>query len=253
MGFKERGQLSYLSVKRSWKWFIRWWSFQRRSTQFTAALPTTTNLSIIPGFGPPLTPPPTLPNPPKNPVRAEAGRIIRPSGATGGSEGLTGSSVSVCECLAVPGDRWGKGEKEKNKNRGRWEGTREALGEGFTSKRSETVRDSGSSHGRWRRRRRKWARGQKDGGGGGVRHAGREKHVGRVVRGGAGGGRSWEGLVTDTTVQAHSAQHRKSFILRSAACHLPPSSAGSSRPPEPQHATHQRAQTTTRDTIYSSV
>lgn len=42
----------YFSVKRSWEWFSHWWSFQWRSSQFSAALPTTTNPSLFPGFSP---------------------------------------------------------------------------------------------------------------------------------------------------------------------------------------------------------
>lgn len=40
----------YFSVKHSWEWFSHWWSFQWRSSQFSAALPTTTNPSLFPGF-----------------------------------------------------------------------------------------------------------------------------------------------------------------------------------------------------------
>lgn len=40
----------YFSVKPSWEWFRHWWSFQQRFAHISAALPTTTKTSFIPGF-----------------------------------------------------------------------------------------------------------------------------------------------------------------------------------------------------------
>lgn len=109
-----------VSVKHSWDWFSHWWSFQRRPSQFSAALPITTNPSLFPGFSP-------YPGATK----------IRPRGLQGGQRN---QQELVCgwQC---------QGMVEEGKGRRRWwEGIPEACREGgLTSKSSETLCDSGPS------------------------------------------------------------------------------------------------------------
>ncbi len=121
----------YFSVKCSWEWFSCWWTFQWRSSQFSAALPTTTNpsLSFLA-------------------LASTQGQLkLGPGGRQGGQKDEQ-ELVSGWLCQGMVEGRRGRWRR-------RWEGTLEARGEaGFTSNPPETLCDSGL---------RKWARGWRDG------------------------------------------------------------------------------------------
>lgn len=138
-GAKSAWPAFYFSVKHSWDWFSHWWSFQQRPSQFSAALPITTNPSLFPGFSP-------YPGATK----------ISPRGLQGGQRN---QQELVCgwQC---------QGMVEEGKGRRRWwEGIPEACREGgLTSKSSETLCDSGPSWGEWVCKRAKGWR-EKEGGG----------------------------------------------------------------------------------------
>lgn len=180
----------YFSVKHSWEWFSHWWSFQWRSSQFSAALPTTTKPSLFPGFSP----------------HPGASRI-RPKGATRGSEGSTRAGVWV----AVPRDGRRKGEEEE-------EGGRALQGNGerkdLPASRVKHCMIQATVRGEWARGQRDGARGRQSMSGG--RACGLQETVGERWR----EWRSREGWRAD---RCHSPgpQHRKSFILGSGCCRLP--------------------------------
>lgn len=121
-GAKSAWPAFYFSVKHSWDWFSHWWSFQQRPSQFSAALPITTNPSLFPGFSP-------YPGATK----------IRPRGLQGGQRN---QQELVCgwQC---------QGMVEEGKGRRRWwEGIPEACREGgLTSKTQAPVGVSGCARG----------------------------------------------------------------------------------------------------------